>query len=92
MRATRKLRGTMGKREKEQVKATGDFTVSVGQPQAPSAVHPAPVATNPAPTQPSPAPAPVLQSVPSPTGGDATAIAPMVNGATGPQQLNGAAH
>ncbi|MBS2033333.1 MAG: hypothetical protein JST54_36010, partial [Deltaproteobacteria bacterium] len=85
MRATRELRGTMGKREKERVEATGDFTVSVGQTsQAPSAtatpapapvVQPAPVASNPAPTQPSPAPDPVLQSVPAPTGGDATAIA-----------------
>ena len=83
MGATRKPRGTMGPREKEQVKATGDFTVSVGPTaQAPSAtaapapvpvVQPAPVATNPAPTQPSPAPAPVLQSVPAPTGA-ATAL------------------
>ena len=102
MRATRNLRGTMGKREKEKVKATGGHGVRVGPTaQAPSAsatpapapvVQPAPVATNPAPTQPSPAPAPVLQSVPAPTGGDATAIAPLVNGASGPQQLNGSGH
>ena len=103
MRATRKLRGTLGSRQKEDIKATGDFTVTVGQPSAApiatatssaptTTVQPAPVASNPAPTQPSPAPAPVIQSVPAPTGGDATAIAPMVNGATGPQQLNGAAH
>ncbi|MBS2032320.1 MAG: hypothetical protein JST54_30750 [Deltaproteobacteria bacterium] len=77
-------------------------STSTPAPSPAPVVQPAPVLANPAPVQPSPAPAPapvtqpapapVLQSVPSPTGGDVTAIAPMVNGATGPQQLNGAAH
>ena len=63
-------------------------------PQAPSAtatsfaptttVQPAPVASSPAPTQSTLAPAP--------TGGDATAVAPLVNDASGAQQLNGSGH
>jgi len=63
---------------------------------APAPVVSQPVASNPAPVQPAPAPAPapapVVQSVPTPAGGDVTAVAPMVNGATAPQLMNGASH
>jgi len=78
--------------------ASSSSSTSKPAPAPAPVVPPAPVVANPAPVQPGPAPAPVVepapvvQAVPSPTGGDVTAIAPMVNGATGPQQLNGAAH
>ncbi|MBS2028639.1 MAG: hypothetical protein JST54_12105 [Deltaproteobacteria bacterium] len=82
--------------------ASGTSTTAPAKPApAPVATQPAPVvsppvASNPAPVQPSPAlaptPAPVIQSVPTPSGGDATAIAPPVNGAIGPQLMNGASH
>ena len=68
--------------------ASSSSSTSKPAPAPVPVVQPAPVVANPTPVQ----PAPVIASVPSPTGGDATAIAPMVNGATGPQQLNGAAH
>ncbi|MBS2033331.1 MAG: hypothetical protein JST54_36000 [Deltaproteobacteria bacterium] len=104
--ATRAARKTMGKRQKEDVKATGDFTVTVTPPGASQPTASAPTA------QPviTAAPAPVVSAapaliaapvastpVPTPSSSGDVATVPsgtngVSNGSVAPMLMNGAGH
>jgi len=86
--ATRKKRGTLGKRQKEKIKATGDFSVTVGAQDGSDPVNntSTPVATSP--STPS-LPTTVSTAQPAPaTPGSATAS----NGVVAPMLMNGSGH
>ncbi|MBS2032286.1 MAG: hypothetical protein JST54_30580 [Deltaproteobacteria bacterium] len=82
--ATRKARGTMGKKQKAEIKATGDFTVSV------TATAPAADASPPAPPEAAPIAGPVITAVPAPA--PASATNGVTNGSSSPTQVNGVEH
>ncbi|MBS2027622.1 MAG: hypothetical protein JST54_06950 [Deltaproteobacteria bacterium] len=63
--ATRKARGTMGSRQKEGIKATGDFTVSVGSTSSSQPTSSAPSAAAPVSTTPASQPASALAPAPT---------------------------
>ena len=99
MRATRKLRGTMGSRQKEAIKATGDFSVTVGSTSSTGDASDSSAST-PAPALPpiASAPAPVVSGAPvvNPTAtsssADSAAVPSGSNGSVAPMLMNGSGH